>query len=241
MNYRKKQNDMVKKISLVVLAFIFFALIPSHAYSMENSSYILDLDSPDTKEAKPPEAPAAPPLEKGIIRGNGFTARLSYDDETKAVPFSLTASQETINFGEIKPGEPVIRSHSLFVPAFSYGSQILAYETHALRSIDKSEIPNASCDNGNCTNILPDVWLSPLTYGFGYRCDNITAEGCETNTNKDTYKRFSNLEVGETASFVLSQEGHETKSVVSYKLNIPGNQKEQGYQTDIYYIGVPNL
>lgn len=232
---------MFKKASLIALAALLLLSRIQKAHGMENETYILDLNPPDTETAKPLEDQTQPALEKGVIRGNGFTAKLSYDDETNPAPFVVTSSQDTINFGEIKPGEPIIRSHSLFIPAFSHGSQVLVHETHVLRSLDKSEIPNASCDNGNCTNILTDLWVSPLTYGFGYRCDNITASACEENLNKDTYKRFSTLEVGETASLLMSQDGSQVKSVVSYKLNIPGNQKEQGYQTDIYYIGIPNL
>lgn len=216
---------------------------------MSNDSFILDLNSPQqgsqntSKSTKVDQISIPSDDSENFIQENGFTARLSYDSETKRLPLTITISNTTLNFGEIKPGEPLTRTHSITVePGATPNYQILASEDHDLTSETNGHIPNTSCDSGNCTQYIADLWTNPLTYGFGYRCNSIQGGLCGKEFTTDFFKRYANTAAGELpvplASGALPQTG---KLVIDDKINIPGTQTMGGYQTTIKYILVPSL
>lgn len=237
------------KTALPALVALVLLLTPSSGYavSMSNSSYILDVTndiSSPQPTATPEDEEVAPPITQNtkLISGDNYLVYLSYDDDVKNLPFLFSTSGDGLNFGKVIPGEPLIRTQSFTVlPNTSHGYQVVAFEDHVLQR-DGASIPDVSCDAGNCTSILSDVWQNPLTYGFGYRCDNTTGMSCTTGFEQNRYKRFANDQAKETPQPVLdSRVGEKSESVISYKLNVAGNQPEKGYQNIIYYITVPSL
>lgn len=237
----------ITALSLVFSLFITLLCVSpssSLAESMNGSQYQLDF-TPDAHTA--PENNSIETIQKDIetnktISGNNYLITYSYDKTLKDIPFILSLGSKILNFGEIKPGEPLIRSHTIKVlPGTAQGYQVVAYQDHNLKSTN-AEIPSTSCDSGSCTQILADIWSSPLTYGFGYRCDNTQGTLCTEGFNKDYYKRFSNQSLNEEPSRIINSLSSEpAESVLSYKINIPGNQEQKGYQNTIYYIAVPNF
>lgn len=245
-----KKKVMKNKISFhrsstITASLLFLSLIllftVKNVHGMENSDYSLELESGATVESvKTPKTML--PITAKEIKGPGYRAILSYDSEAKALPFSMSNSISILNFGEIKPGEPLLRSNTLtIIPGSAPGFQVTAYTDHALRSPIKAEIPATSCDNGNCTDVLPDTWTLPLTYGYGFRCDNLQGKSCDMNI-KDTFKRFSSSDSKETPAIILHSNESETSIVeFSHKLNIPGNQALSGYTNTLYLITSPLL
>ncbi|MFI5265619.1 MAG: hypothetical protein ACHQT7_02645, partial [Candidatus Levyibacteriota bacterium] len=216
--------------------------------SMENSSYILDLNN--NSQVQDPNAPSAPAVPSGnqadfakTVSGDNFISFLSYDGDTKNLPLVLSTSSDLLNFGTIQPGEPIIRTLSLTVlPGSTQGYQVLSYQNHALEGDGGTQIPNTTCDNGACTPILPDIWAIPLTYGFGYRCDNLEGNGCDRNLKKDYYKSFANEKANEFPAGILEVDGStKSQAIISYKVNVSGNQANKAYQTTIYHIATPDL
>lgn len=238
----------MKHLSALILLIIVFSLcvIPASAARMQNSSYILDLNQDNTQaQTDPSVTPAVAQDQKGIgktVRGENFISLLSYDNETKNLPLILSSSSDLLNFGIIQPGEPLIRTQSLTVlPGSAPSYTVLSYQNHTLEA-DGIQIPNTTCDNGACTPILSDIWTIPLTYGFGYRCDNLEGTSCDTDLQKDFYKSFAN----EKADMFPAETLHaytaaKSSAIISYKINIPGNQANKGYQTTVYHIAVPGL
>lgn len=234
----------MNKIICTIIITASCALLPtiSHA-QMQGSTYILETEVESENTTLPntprPETPIENP---NVIKGNGWSAILSSNTDIKK-PFLFSVSDDLISFGEINPGEPLIRTQIISVnPGSANNLQVVSFQDHPLRSFEKHEIPNTSCDNGNCTNILSDFWNSPLTYGFGYKCENVEGKSCGAVIDTDTYKRFSNTEAGETPSLLLYSAASETsKSIIQYKLNIPGNQVNSSYTTTINLLASPAL
>lgn len=240
----------MKYLYAIILLVLFFTLsvIPARAQSMENSSYILNLNN-NASEVEPPDVtPESTVLTKNetglakTVSGDNFISFLSYDNDTKNLPLVLSTSSDELNFGNIQPGEPIIRTHALTVlPGSAQGYQVLSYQDHTLEA-DGIQIPNTTCDNGSCTPILSDIWVIPLTYGFGYRCDNLEGYACDPYLKKDYYKSFANEKANVFPAEVLKETGNiKSQAIISYKVNISGNQADKAYQTTIYHIAAPNL
>lgn len=236
-------------VSCLAIATITVLLSnPIHAQSMKNSSYILDLNANTSGGTNPDVTPVPPILTNNetslpkAISGNNFISFLSYNEDTKHLPLVLSTSNDLLNFGIIQPGEPIIRTHALTVlPGSAQGYQVLSYQNHTLER-DGVQIPNTTCDNGSCTSVLSDVWTIPLTYGFGYRCDNIANKPCAQDLKKDYYKSFANEKADEFPASVLTEtENIKSQAIISYKVNIPGSQANKAYQTTIYHIATSNL
>ncbi len=234
---------MNKRI-LIAFATILVPIISRPAFAqMENSSYILDTEvQPKTQQEKIEKTKEV--IEKSqIIKGNTYTAILESNSDGKKEPFLFTISDNIIDFGNVKPGEPLTRTQIISVtPGSANQFQVVAYETHPLRSSEKYEIANTSCDNGNCTNILSDTWTLPLTYGFGYRCENIENQACVAGIDNTLYKRFSNLEANESPSIIMrSTNKNKSSSLIEYKLNIAGTQQSGSYNTTVMFLASPIL
>lgn len=233
---------MNKAWAIPIFVLLICILVDQTYAQMQGSSYILDTESasPQIKTQKIDKKNKVKP---NIIQGVGFSAILSDSTDSQNKPFVFSISDSVLSFGNIKPGEPVVRNQAItLTPGSANGYQVLASQNNPLRSEDKNEIPNTSCDNGNCTNMLADYWQLPLTYGFGYRCENIIGQPCLAGINGLSYKRFSNLEVDEKASLVLySAESVTTKALIEYKINVPGNQPDKPYSTTITLSAFPNL
>lgn len=160
--------------------------------------------------------------------------------------FTFSVSSAVINFGDIQAGEPVTRSNKLSVTARSApGYQVLASEDHEPQiSAGGASIPDTTCDDGNCSETTSALWTSPLTYGFGYRCDNLSGTACDEQFKSDDFfKQFSNSSKNESSQTVMSDAnpGKTSESEITYKINVPQTQPSGLYQNNILYIAVPNL
>lgn len=228
------------KKGLVFLLFLY--LVPLQAQAMSNSSYSIDINSDPVPTPTPYTIPESKDLQNPkVINGNGFLALLSYDDDYSNSPLTLILSTHELNFGDLIPGEPLIRTQSLSVITGSnYGYELLISEDHNL-STKSASIPDTSCDSGNCTNVIPDIWLNPLTFGFGYRCDDQEGKSCVKDFASHFYKRLSNESNGEVAIPVLSSisNNRPTRALLSYKLNIAGSQAQNQYQNIVKYNLIP--
>ncbi len=233
------------KFLLPIIGLLILA-IPAYAQSMSNSSHTFDINNdpneptPTQQAQKVEEQPDEVSHSNRVISGDNFVAYLSYDDDTGYKPLVSSISSDSLNFGKIVPGEPLIRTQSIrVIPGTDHGYQVVVSENHGLKNGD-SLIPDTSCDTGNCTQILSDVWDNPLTYGYGYRCDSVSGSGCTNGFEKDQYKRFPNDAAGES-SVTMIEATNRSDSIVSYKLNVAGIQPDKAYQNIIYYITAGSL
>lgn len=238
---------MYKSIILItlLLAASSWLLAPRVAAdTMENSNYILhgsNLNSitGDNSMNKPfPESAAR-------VSDTNFTVRSGFGDAGPGTKFTFTVSPVEIDFGTIVPGEPVSRTNTLSItksPNLSY--QITVFENHVLKMSQGQAIPDTTCDDGACSEVSASGWSNPLTYGFGYRCENVTGSDCSADFSQSmAYKHFANDEAHESAQVILKSSGtrRAAQSQITYKVNVAATQASGEYQNTIMYIASPTL
>lgn len=182
----------------------------------------------------------------GLYSGTNYKARAGFQYIYSIIPFTFSISTTDINFGALVPGEPVTRDNTLTVSNGSAtGYQVTLEQDHPLRiSSTNTDIPDTTCDAGNCSHTQGAVWTSPLTYGFGYRCDNVAGSDCSSAfATTNFYKQFASEEAGESAQVVMSSTnvGRNRQGKITYKINISASQLAGIYQNIIKYIATPSI
>jgi hypothetical protein len=248
-------NRALFKISIAggLVSFVLFILsfaLESHAVRMSNSDYIIrsEINSFGGKSTGAGGKITVSGGQTGrtIYSGTNYKVRAGFQYIDSMLPFTFSISSVEINFGTIVPGEPVARENILTVSSgASAGYQVILQEDHPLRDLSTgSEIPDTTCDAGNCSHTTAALWTSPLTYGFGYRCDNVLGADCSSGFNTaNFYKQFPNAQAGEPAQVVMSgaNAGSKKQAKITYKVNIPASQAEGVYQNKIKYIATPSI
>jgi len=173
----------------------------------------------------------------------------------KAV-FSISVSNTLIDFGTLSPTNPVTRNATISVANLSApGFTVSASENHQLLSPKNGAIiPDTTCDKGICSQTAAATWTNVLTYGFGYRCDNLSillrgskGRGCLKNDlsfyyNQNFYRQFSDASKSEKAATIISGDrGRNQKATITYKVNIPSSQAPGIYTNSITYLAIPTF
>ena len=124
------------------------------------------------------------------------------------------------------------------------GSKVISSENHQLQLGARIFLPDTTCDNGSCSETIPDLWTSNLTYGFGYRCESSFENSCDQGfSDTDAFKQFANDSAKESPQTIMlnQQSNQETTGKITYKVNISGTQTLGSYSNVITYIAVPNF
>lgn len=246
---------------LFAIYYLIFDIPKVGAQTMSNDNYILQLEEADTSTDKPQakdntlgvsdqQIPKKPePLYK--IQ-TGFLHNKSKS------PFTFSISSTVINFGTLFPTNPIKRSNKLTISNRSAnGYSIIGFEDKELSSAVASDatsiplsgassdfIPDTTCDNGQCSESFSGPWTNPLTYGFGYRCDNVKGTDCASGLlDPNFYKQFANTSLSETPQKVaMATSAEKEKTIrITYKVNISSTQAKGSYSNTITYIAIPNF
>lgn len=241
-------------ISSILFLYSLLGNFPVHradAQIMQNSSYILKWGNFNSFAGKASSATRNLTFTGGqnaigLYTGTNYKVRSGFQYIYTIIPFSFSISNVVVNFGLLVPGEPLTRTTRLTVSnGSSYGYQVTTQENNALRVLSTGQdIPDTTCDAGICTETTAAAWTSPLTYGFGYRCDNVTGTDCNTDFATGTfYKQFANTEKSETPQSVMSGTtvSSSRQADVTYKLNVSATQPAGLYQNVIMYIATPTI
>ncbi len=232
-------------ISFVVLVFSLTSI--SEAASMKNQEYKIQESRIDSSLQKPLiNQGKITPTEKGeMAEFDNYKVRSGFQYIDSIMPFTFSISNLSVNFGTLNPGEPITRTGILTVSNGSaVGYKVIAEEVSVPKTPQTAQIQDVTCDAGTCTERIASIWESPLTYGFGYRCDNITGKSCsEDFAGENFYKQLANRQNDESAEIVMSGSGTGSymKSQITYKLNIPATQIQGHYQNSIIYIAIPSI
>lgn len=182
----------------------------------------------------------------GLYSGTNYKVRAGFQYIHSIIPFTFTIAQTAIDFGVLSATNPVTRTNRLTVSNGSAnGFAVTASENHQLLvPASGAVIPDTTCDNGLCTETASAAWTSTLTYGFGYRCDDVTGTNCDGGfAISDTYKQFADASNNELAQIVMSNAnvGEELQSEITYKVNVSGTQPAGTYTNIITYIATPTF
>ncbi|MBI4092004.1 MAG: hypothetical protein HY427_02260 [Candidatus Levybacteria bacterium] len=270
MNHKYLLKPLITIGSLI--SFVLFILsfaIEANALGMSNSQYIIqsEINSFGGKETATGGTVTFSGSESAPRQYSGanYKVRAGFHYIYSIIPFTFSISTTDINFGALVPGEPVIRDNTLTISQGSTsGYQVTVQEDHPLRisstntpaspseaphrlvqgEAGRADIPDTTCDAGNCSHTQGAAWTSPLTYGLGYRCDNVSGSDCNSGfASKNFYKRFASAEAGETAHVVMSSAnvGRNREGKITYKVNISASQPAGVYQNIIEYIATPSI
>ena len=181
----------------------------------------------------------------GLYSGTNYKVKLGFQYIYPIVGFKFSISETSIDFGSLSPTNPVTRTNTLTVSNGSGGYTVTANEDHELKETTSAQlIPDTTCDNGSCSETTSAPWTNTLTYGFGYRCDNVNGTDCNSGFSDATsYKQFANKEKSETDANVMtnSNVSRSKSSKNTYKVNIAGTQAAGAYTNKITYIATPTF
>ena len=227
-----KLKILVLFIELFVYSFIGLFSSSVGAESMSSDNYTIELKQTEEQTQKIPVITPPPEGEKtfSIITTDDF--------------FEFSVSDTTINFGMLTPTNPIIRTTTLSTNrSKSIGYFVTAYENHELiNAVSPDIIPDTTCDDGFCKEDIASTWSNILTYGFGYRCDNLISSDCADDfLIPETFKHFANNSKQQSPQTVLRATANTTtgKSEIIYKINISNTFKPNQYSNTVTYIAVP--
>lgn len=221
------------------------------AFTMSNSNWIIDFGNLNMTSGKKSNSnysitDTVGQIAPGLYSGSSFKVRAGFQYVYSIIPFRFTISSLDINFGVLTPTNPVTRTNELTIyNGTANGYSVKAYEDHSLLKVGTgSMIPDTTCDGGTCSEVTSSAWSNTLTYGFGYRCDNITGTDCGTGfTTSSYYKQFANNTYNESPIAVMAgtNVGRNKKVQITYKVNISGTQPPGDYFNQIIYLAVPTF
>jgi len=218
------------------------------AQTMSNNNYILRFGNFNTAAGKESGGGFSLNLTvgqtaPGLYTGTNFKVRAGFQYIKSIIPFSFTISQANIDFGSISPTIAVVRSNNLTVSNGSaFGYTVTASENHPLLVASSGQmIPDTSCDAGTCNTTTAALWNNPSTFGFGYRCDNLSGTDCDSQfLTANFYKPFA---ASPSAVTVMSSTnvGRNRQAQITYKLNISNAQAAGMYTNTINFIATPSF
>lgn len=217
-------------VATVSLIFTKFPIPVAWGQDMSNEEFILDLNPTRVKPSQSPiPKPTDSPREDGSFLRTGS-------------PLFFTLNEQELNYGKIKAGEPIVRDTKVEVKSPA-GFTVVAFEEDTLKSEDNQAIPDVTCDQGTCSHLLAAKWSSPLTYGFGYSCNDKKASIClNTFVDQTTYKQFSNISNSEKPEIVLNSSLNESGTAkLSFKVNIPAHLNNLSFSNTVHLIALPKL
>lgn len=239
--------------------FLFLNLRFASAQTMSNDDYIIKMqgfnatsgvNANSNYNLRSTTGGYSPASSEGV----NYKVATGFENLEAALPFSVSLSSSLIDFGILSPTNPIIRTLDLNInSSTTYGYSVLAFENESLAMIPPTEsgsalaskifIPDTTCDSGLCGIRSASEWTNILTYGFGYRCDNLAGTGCDNSFNKTGfYKRLPNISNNDDPAFIMAGFGSDNQKVrLSYKVNISGTQSPGTYSNVITYIAVPNF
>jgi hypothetical protein len=181
---------------------------------------------------------------QGQFDSSGFIIKAGFQYIYPLIPFSFRISNLDMDFGTIIPNTPSTLAHTLTVTTGSaYGYSVQTIADTPLKLLSGSiTIPNTTCNLAlTCTVSDATPWTDTTAYGFGY---NATGDDIDSADFVDTtYFRPFPIEGSDNPAIVMSRSGVATgsASIITYKINIAGDQAAGIYQNNIQYIAVPSF
>lgn len=239
-------------ISINLVAYALLTGQDTNAQSsMSNSSYIIRFPNLNSFSGKPTNSQyklgiTGGQTAPGLYSGTNYKIRAGFQYINFGRSFSFSISSLFVDFGPVVPGSPVTRTNYLTVTNRSaYGYTVLASENHPLRMNPSGvSVPDTTCDSGTCNEQSSSAWSSLTTFGFGYRCDNVTGADCQSGfTNPADYKQFASSESAEIAQPVMRGVNavRDAQSQITYKINVSTTQPAGSYENAINFIAVPSI
>ncbi len=232
---RKFLSFLVYAVIILNTLYLILNTEKAQAQTMSNKDYIIN-----TQILNADPNITSVPAKEGTVN---IKIKSEFENDAASLPFSISLSSDIVDFGILAPTNPIIRTVDLSVNNIPfYGYSVLVFENNALKN-NQTFIPDTTCDNGQCSTENAAEWTNALTYGFGYRCDNVNGVDCDSAfASPKSYKHFPNTASNDDPQSIMSGiDSSNKKTRISYKVNISGAQAQDIYTNIITYIAVPNF
>jgi len=220
----------------------------ANAQTMTNGSYTIEMGNLNSIAGKPTGGNYKLSFTSGesgqkLFSGPNYKVKAGFQYIHPLNTFRFTISSTSIDLGIISPTIPVTRTNNLTVTNESaYGYAVTVSQNHNLRvNASGQEIPATNCDSGPCTTTTSGPWTSSLTYGFGYRCGNVSGTDCASGFSDTTY--YKQFAASPSAVTVMSNPnvGKNRQVQITYKVNVAVTQAAGLYTNIINYIATPTF
>ena len=237
----------MKFITPFLILFLLISPLKTFAQTMSNSQFIIKMGNLNSLAGE--VSNSSYKLNEtlgqnvpGLYSGTNYKVKsgFQYIKSDAAIAFSFSISQNLIDFGVITPTNPVSRTTNLTVSSgSSKGFTVIASENRALTS-GTNTIADTTCDDGDCNSSKASIWKSSLSYGFGYRCDDVSGTNCVSGFSDSFYKPF--IATPSSQAILTSAIGGNSKSSqITYKVNVSGTQAPGTYTNIVTYIASPGF
>lgn len=225
--YQGRKNQLFRTTILVLFLTAYYLVLvtsPAGAATRINDTFILQTNDINIQTKDTTNTPTPTP-------------------EALPKPFIFTISDTILDFGQITPTDPILRTTTTSVsPGNTTGFSLFGLEDHELQSLTGKIIPDTTCDNGNCQSGQASAWENTLTYGFGWQCKSSGGFDCSNFATKTTFAPFPNQIKRDVLSPLLSSfTSQETEATLIYKTNISPSQDIGLYTNELQLIAVPNF
>lgn len=227
-------------------ATIFSAKDNAFAYTMSNSNYSVNgslqtatvQDVKNTSGTKQSQSSQQSVNNRNEVDYSTFSGLGVPNDNED---YSAYLSPTLMDYGQLSQANPVSRTAQIKIISNQSGYQLYSYEDSMLTSAGNAIIPDSNCDNGLCNENTGATWTNNLTYGFGFRCDNVTGEICSNGFAMDNFMPFADITSKEDMVPIMTGNMPTTisQAQISYKVNISGTQQPGSYKNTVTYILVP--
>ena len=242
-----KQKLTVSFLFLILLLLLINSKV--NALNMANSNFILQMGNINSFSGEKSNSSyvlndTGGQLAPGLFSGTNYKVRSGFQYVSSIISFKFSISSNRIDFGTLQATDPITRTQTLTVSNGSaYGYKVDVAENHSL-SVPSSGaiIPDTTCDSGTCTITTASTWTNILTYGFGYRCDNLSGSDCVSDfSTAGYYKPFPNLSNNQTPQTVMTSTnvGNNRQSQITYKVNISAGQAPGDYTNQVRFVATP--
>lgn len=179
----------------------------------------------------------------GKYESSGYIIKAGFEYIKTIIPFSFSISDLSIDFGNLIPQTPTIKTNILTVSSGGAGGyQVIAFENHPLKFIGGSTIiPDTQCNAGvdSCDETTAKIWDDNNKYGFGF---NMSGNDIPSDfINSSYFRQFSDQSNSEDGQIIMSSNnvGTNRQATVSYKANISSVQTAGNYENMITFICAP--
>lgn len=241
----------MKKLLNILILFTVYCLLFTNfasAESMRSDSYEIEMgnfnmtgggkSSPGYKllDSVGQTAP-------GKYESSGHIIKAGFVYIKSIIPFGFSISDLTADFGTLSPNIPATQSATLTVSAGGAGGyRVTAFENHPLRIINgTTAIPDATCNDGACTQSAAGIWDLNWKYGFGF---NMSGSDVPADfISSKYYRHFSDQSLNETSQEVMGSNnvGRNRTATVTYTVKISAIQAAGDYDNFINYIATPGF
>lgn len=236
---------------LLVLTFAFYLLTLSYSkaialemsseyYKIKGSDLTISSTTPSSSDDKATRLQNDNYLLQFDTLGYSSKTGLSYLKSSR--PFTFSLSNTKIEFGTLKPAQPVVQSTQIVIEnGPTRGYQFLLAELDSLSSKNGTKIPDTTCegDKNQCTILLSKPWNSNTNYGYGF---GLIGKNIPNDFKNISYFRpFINISKDHKPITILSSNQHNITNqlIINFKLNLPALSDKGPYQNEIVMYAIP--